>query len=43
VSNNLIILGQPGHTCTLSGQSPTAFGIACRNNSGGTCSSSCSR
>jgi hypothetical protein len=42
-SSNLTILGQPGHSCTLNGQSQTAFGIACRNNSGGTCSSSCSR
>ncbi len=42
-STNLIILGLPGHTCTFTGSSLTSFGIACRNNSGGTCSSSCSR
>ena len=43
VSNNLIILGQPGHTCTLTGQSTTAFSVLCRNGSGGSCNSSCSR
>jgi len=42
-SSNLTILGQPGHTCTLTGQTQTAFAISCRNNSGGTCASSCSR
>ena len=42
-SNNLIILGQPGHTCTLTGSSPTSFGVQCRNTGGGTCGSSCSR
>lgn len=43
LSTNLIILGQPGHNCTFSGLSLSAFEIACRNNSGGSCSSSCSR
>lgn len=42
-SNNLTILGQPGHTCSLNGQGANAFAVACRNNSGGSCTSSCSR
>jgi hypothetical protein len=33
----------PGHTCQLNAFGQTSFGISCRNNSGGTCSSSCSR
>ena len=42
-SNNLIILGQPGHSCTLTGMTLTSFGIMCRNNGGGSCNTSCSR
>lgn len=42
-SSNLIILGAPGHTCTLNASGLTSFGINCRNSGGGTCASSCSR
>jgi hypothetical protein len=42
-SNNLNILGAPGHNCQLNAITLNAFGITCRNNSGGTCTSSCSR
>jgi len=43
IATSLIILGQSGHTCSLVAQSFTAFTLNCRNTSGGTCSSSCSR
>ena len=43
-SSNLIILGAPGHTCTLGSTGIlTAFGILCQNSGGGSCNSSCSR
>ena len=42
-ASNLVILGAPNHTCTLSGLGATSFGVLCRNTSGGTCNTSCSR
>ncbi len=42
-SSNLTILGQPGHTCTLTSGGASALGVACSNTSGGSCTSSCSR
>ena len=42
-STNLIILGLPGHRSTLTSTSMTGFTIFCQNNSGGTCTSTCSR
>jgi hypothetical protein len=43
-SVDLVILGQPGHTCGMNAASAGGFGLACRsNNSGGTCASSCAR
>jgi hypothetical protein len=42
-SNNLTILGQPGHSCVLNSFGLASFGIGCRNPGGGICSGSCSR
>ena len=42
-SNNLVILGFPGHTCNVSSLGTSAFGISCRNNGGGSCTGSCSK
>lgn len=42
-STNLIILGAPGHACTLTATSLLSFGIACSNSGGGSCSNYCSR
>ena len=42
--NDLIILGAPGHRCTLTSNGMTAFGIGCTNLlTNASCSSSCSR
>ncbi len=38
-SNNLVILGQPGHTCTVTPVDKNTFTFACKNNNtGATCS-----
>lgn len=42
-STNLIILGAPGHRCTLNGMSSSSLSVLCQNNGGGSCNSSCSR
>jgi hypothetical protein len=42
-NTNLIILGLPGHRCTLNGLALNSFSALCQNNSGGSCTSSCSR
>lgn len=42
-STNLIILGAPGHRCSLTATGSTAFSLRCQSETGGSCTSSCTR